>query len=111
MLKSKKLFLIVAMSTVLLAACGSNQSAKTDQPGQAQEASLAPEEIYANNCSSCHGGNLEGRIGPNLEKIGGKMSKDQISKIIKDGKGSMPSQMQLSDQAREKLSNWLAEKK
>ncbi|SFI64456.1 c-type cytochrome [Thermoflavimicrobium dichotomicum] len=103
-------FFAVIVSVGLLAAC-SQTSQSNQQTKSTNDVSLAPEETYANNCASCHGGNLEGRIGPNLEKIGGKMTKDQIVKVIKEGKGDMPGQPQISDQAREKLAEWLAGKK
>lgn len=67
--------------------------------------------IYDNNCASCHGANLEGSFGPALTNAGSKYSKEEIDEIIKNGKGQMPAQSQLSDDERESLSAWLAEKK
>ena len=69
------------------------------------------QAIYANNCASCHGANLEGGFGPALTNTGSKFSKEEIDNIIKNGVGQMPAQTQLNDADREALAAWLAEKK
>lgn len=71
----------------------------------------AAEEIYNNNCMGCHGGNLEGGAGPALDTIGATLSKDDIADVIKNGKGQMPAQKQLSDDDVDTLAEWLAAKK
>ncbi|NHN31717.1 c-type cytochrome [Paenibacillus agricola] len=68
--------------------------------------------IYKQNCISCHGNNLEGSVGPSLQKVGAKDSKDQISTILNNGKGAMPSfKGRLSDTEIGALATWLSEKK
>ncbi|ASS86328.1 c-type cytochrome [Anoxybacillus geothermalis] len=42
----------------------------------------------ANTCTSCHGQNLSGGAGPSL--IGTGLTPEEIAKIAKEGKGSMP---------------------
>lgn len=69
------------------------------------------KEAYQNHCASCHGNNLEGGFGPNMQKIGSKYSKEEIANIIENGIGTMPAQKQVSDEERENLSAWLAEQK
>ena len=69
------------------------------------------KETYQNHCASCHGNNLEGGFGPNMQKIGSKYSKAEIANIIENGIGTMPAQKQVSDAERENLSAWLAEQK
>jgi len=86
-----------------------NNGANSDR--QTPDVSAGPEQTYLNNCASCHGQNLEGALGPSLQKIGSKLNKEQIATIIEKGKGSMPSQPQVTAQAREKLAEWLAAKK
>ena len=44
-------------------------------------------EVAKGKCISCHGGDLEGAVGPAL--AGTSLSKEEIATIIKDGKGSM----------------------
>ncbi len=50
-------------------------------------------------------------VRPALTNTGSKYSKEEIDDIIKNGKGQMPAQTQLSDAERESLSAWLAEQK
>ncbi|TDM04368.1 c-type cytochrome [Macrococcus carouselicus] len=60
---------------------GGEGAAKTEQKFDA--AAFAKD-----NCTSCHGQNLEGAMGPKLAGI----SKDdaEVKKIIREGKGAMP---------------------
>lgn len=95
------------ITSLLLVGC----NPQTMGGDQKNDAAMEPKDIYVNNCSSCHGGNLQGSLGPSLQKIGSKLTKEEIADIIKNGKGDMPGQSQISDQAREKLAAWLAEKK
>ncbi len=76
---------------------------------QAQTASK-PEDIVKQSCTSCHGDQLQGAVGPNLQKIGGKLSKDEIKEILSKGKGNMPANIVPADQAA-KVADWLSKKK
>lgn len=49
-----------------------------------------PEEIYAQNCLSCHGENYEGGAGPELLEVDARLSNDEIKDILQNGKGIMP---------------------
>jgi cytochrome c551 len=70
------------------------------------------ESIYKQNCMSCHGNNMEGAIGPSLQKVGGKYNKDQIVAILTDGRGVMPSfKNKLSSNEIISLADWLSTKK
>lgn len=82
-----------------------------EEAGGGEQTNLKPEEIFAGNCTSCHGGNLEGGFGPNLQQVGSRLSADEIAKTIKGGRGKMPAQTQLDPEAVDKLAAWLAEKK
>lgn len=69
-----------------------------------------PEGLYQASCASCHGQNLEGVVGPALNKIGGKLSAEEIASVITNGQGAMPPG--LVDAAKaEQIAAWLAEKK
>lgn len=108
----KWMFLLLGcMTIIMIAGCQSTPNVQKPQEKQTVDVSLKPEESYANNCSSCHGGNLEGGMGPSLQKIGSKFKKEEIEKIIQNGKGSMPGQPQVSGEARGKLAEWLVTKK
>jgi mono/diheme cytochrome c family protein len=58
---------------------------------------------------SCHGANLEGDFGPNLTKVGSRLSKDQITAQITNGGGDMPAQgKNVAAADIEILAAWLA---
>ncbi|RBW70520.1 cytochrome c550 [Bacillus taeanensis] len=79
--------------------------------GGEETAELAPEEIYTQTCSGCHGGELEGGMGPNLQQVGSKYSAEEIATILEEGlPGGMPSGL-VSGADKDKLAEWLAEKK
>lgn len=79
-----------------------------DTPLNAQ----AAEAIYKQSCIACHGNDLEGKIGPNLQKVGGRLSDQQLYKLLLNGKGSMPSfKGTLKDEELVNLAKWLADKK
>ncbi|TMV49002.1 cytochrome c [Paenibacillus mesophilus] len=113
---------IVCLSLLLalsLTACG--KTTKTPEggtagggttPGGGGTATVDASAIAKQNCTSCHGGNLEGAGAPKLQTIGAKYSKDQIAGIIANGKGAMPSfKGRLSDADINGLADWLAAKK
>ena len=96
----KKSLLAVLFGLVLiLAACGgggddgaSEEPADTNDGAATEESteggavdSAAGEEVYQQNCASCHGADLSGGAGPELTQVGSK-----LSDIIVNGKGSMP---------------------
>lgn len=76
----------------------------------AQTANAKPEDIVKQSCASCHGDQLQGSIGPSLQTIGSKLSKDEIQTVILNGQGNMPGGLLQADQAS-KVAEWLAEKK
>ncbi|GGB04682.1 cytochrome c [Macrococcus hajekii] len=57
------------------------EGAKTEQKFDA--AAFAKD-----NCTSCHGQNLEGAMGPKL--AGTSKPADELKKVIREGKGAMP---------------------
>lgn len=72
----------------------------------------AAQALYKQSCMSCHGTDLQGGVGPNLQKIGGKLSAEQIYKQIENGSGVMPAfKSQLKNETVANLARWLAEKK
>ncbi|OCT14494.1 cytochrome c-551 [Paenibacillus pectinilyticus] len=80
--------------------------------GTTTPASADAQTIFKANCVACHGANLEGLVGPSLQKVGGKLSKDQLVATITNGKGAMPSfKGKLSDTDINALATWLADKK
>ena len=62
---------------------------ENEEGGKTEEAASAdkPEDIYKQQCLSCHGGNYEGGAGP---KLIGVTDKELIKDRIVNGKGMMP---------------------
>lgn len=70
------------------------------------------QALFKQSCTSCHGVDLEGDFGPNLQKIGGSMTKEQITTQIANGGDAMPSfNKKLKAEEIEALAVWLAAKK
>ncbi|QGQ98602.1 hypothetical protein EHS13_28830 [Paenibacillus psychroresistens] len=72
----------------------------------------AAEALFKQSCTSCHGVDLAGDFGPNLQKIGGKLTKAQITTQITNGGDAMPSfNKSLKAEEIQILAAWLAAKK
>lgn len=78
-----------------------------DEGTEGTTSSVNAEEIYKQSCASCHGGNLEGGVGPELAAIGGKYSAQEIEDIIKNGQGTMPPNIIQGEEATA-VAEWLA---
>jgi cytochrome c551 len=75
--------------------------------GQKQNA----QHIYQANCTSCHGKNLEGAVGPSLTKVGSKYKNaDEIKNVIVKGRDGMPGGL-VSEADAKILADWLITKK
>lgn len=102
----KKLLALLMGTSLVLAACGGGG----DEAGKGDTAGADGEKIYNQKCSSCHGGNLEGSVGPKLSDIGSRLSQADIEKTIAEGKGAMPPKLVEGDDAKA-VAEWLAAKK
>jgi cytochrome c551 len=121
--------LLLAVSMLLiasaaLAGCGGGNAGGQpfgggkNNPGNPAEAMAGASEQtqtqYKQNCISCHGGTLEGRVGPatNLQKVGSRLSKERIAKQITNGGNGMPAfGSKLKPEEADALAEWLAGKK
>lgn len=112
-MKKKLGTILLGASLVMgLAACGGGSD--SSDGGGTDTASAGGQKIYDQKCSSCHGGDLKGGMGPDLTKVGSKYSKDEILDIINNGKtgdkGTMPPGVASGDDA-EQVAQFLSEKK
>ncbi|YCI76881.1 cytochrome c [Bacillus sp. R1-10] len=113
-MKMKWLALVLGTS-LALAACGGNDDAADKEPASENSETTTAgagdaAKIYENKCSSCHAVNLEGGVGPNLTKVGSKLSKEDIEKVIANGQGGMPKGI-IKGQEASMVAKWLAEHK
>lgn len=108
----KKLLLALTTGTMLftVAACGSNNDSDSNKDSGEPVSVANGEELYKQSCASCHGGELEGIVGPSLKEVGAKYSEKEIENIIHEGRGSMPSGVVEGNDAKS-VAKWLATKK
>jgi cytochrome c551 len=122
-------FVMVVMALALsVSACGSKNPAPsttnsptgttmTTQPTSSAGAgagttTVDAATVYKQNCVSCHGVDLGGAVGPNLQNVGSRLSADQIANTIADGRNAMPSfKSKLKSDEINALSVWLSAKK
>lgn len=71
----------------------------------------AAQELYSQNCLSCHGVDFEGGpAGPALTNVGDQMERPSIARKIKNGGGGMPAfGTMLNDDQINNLAVWLSE--
>ncbi|MCP8617615.1 cytochrome c551 [Salirhabdus salicampi] len=102
----KKVMRFTSLSAILLlAACGGGGDGA--EGGNDTDAPNANgEQIYENNCSFCHGADLSGGAGPNLQNVGDKYERDEIVHIILNGKGNMQ-KVNVSEEDAQTVADWL----
>ncbi|MEK3882825.1 cytochrome c [Paenibacillus sp. PL2-23] len=94
----------------VLAGCGGSDS----HQGSGNTLAAAPAEaasLYKTNCISCHGTDLEGRVGSksNLQRVGSRLDSEQLKLRIEEGKGVMPAfKDRLTQEELETLAQWLS---
>ncbi len=115
----KKLLAFLMGTTLVLAACGGGTAKKEENNGTTGGETTTGEttanagdaqKFFDQKCSSCHGGELQGGVGPALDKEGTKLTKEEIENIIANGQGAMPAGLLKGDEASV-VAEWLASKK
>lgn len=92
---------------LVLGACGGGGSDDNAGDDSGSTDSAAGEEVFKQNCASCHGEDLSGGAGPSLETVGADHSVDDIKDIIENGQGSMPAGL-VSGEEEDAVAEWLA---
>nr|WP_217367239.1 cytochrome c [Brevibacillus sp. AF8] len=84
----------------------------TEGQTEVADADKSAMKLYKNNCMSCHGNDLSGRVGPSLQQVGSKMTEEKLVEIITAGANGMPGyENVLSPEEIGQLAKWLSEKK
>jgi len=111
----RRLLLVCSAAALLifLSACGGGGEEKAS-PAASPKPLEGPEEtveLYRNTCISCHGAELEGKMGEqsNLQTIGATMTKEQIWAQIENGGDLMPAfKTRLKPEQIDALADWLS---
>lgn len=106
-----KLAALLLGTSFVLAACGGGGEEGNGTENQAgEETTASAEDLFKQNCASCHGQNLEGASAPKLAEVGSKYGEDEIKDIILNGRGGMPPGL-LDESEATVVAEWLAAKK
>ncbi|WP_053376428.1 c-type cytochrome [Paenibacillus sp. FJAT-27812] len=113
----RKLKYVSALSVIsfvlLLSACGEATTGDKPASGKGEGESVESSEgeaLYKKMCISCHGNELQGRAGPNLQKVGARLTEDEIIEIVSNGRKGMPKfGKSISAEEIQSLATWLAE--
>lgn len=106
-----KIFAMLTGIAVLLlfTACGQGTNDPAGDHGTASSETARAEALYKKQCVSCHGADLEGKVGPDLRQIGSKLNEERIAAILRDGAKGMPAfSKMLNDEEIEALAQWLS---
>ncbi|MGO4106672.1 c-type cytochrome [Paenibacillus sp. YAF4_2] len=103
---------IRAIALLVIASTITGCSSVSEQEQNAVSGTSDAETIYKQKCVSCHAIDLQGRVGPNLQKVGAKYTQEELLGIMSKGKGGMPSfEKRLSEEQIDALAVWLASKR
>ncbi|WP_017184904.1 c-type cytochrome [Alkalibacillus haloalkaliphilus] len=107
----KKLLVGLFGLMMVVAACGGGGDGAGENGGDDTTANetAAGEELYQQNCASCHGGDLSGGAGPGLVDASEQHDQDDIVSIILEGYGSMAAVAGVSEEEAEDIADYVLE--
>lgn len=102
-------YLLIGSLFLVATACSNGATEEQIEVADAEKTAM---KLYKNNCMSCHGNDLSGRVGPGLQQVGSKMTEEKLIEIITVGANGMPGyEKVLSAEEIGQLAKWLSEKK
>lgn len=102
-------FAVVLTVLVLLTACGQKADDTVLRSSITTPADGEAVALYKKQCMSCHATDLSGRVGPNLQEVGSRLTDEQLIMIIQEGVKGMPAyKNRLEQKEIEVLAQWLA---
>ncbi|WJQ80961.1 c-type cytochrome [Brevibacillus brevis] len=102
-------YLLIGSLFLVATACSNGATEGQTEVADAEKTAM---QLYKNNCMSCHGNDLSGRVGPGLQQVGSKMAEEKLIEIIMVGANGMPGyEKVLSAEEIGQLAKWLSEKK
>jgi cytochrome c551 len=111
-LKLKVCSFLIMIFVLILTACNSGDNNQAIDRGATTPEDANAVALYKKSCMSCHAADLSGKVGPGLQKIGSKLTEEQLFKIIHDGARGMPAfKKMLSAEEIEDLAQWLSKHK
>jgi polyvinyl alcohol dehydrogenase (cytochrome) len=66
------------------------EAAPGDDGSDSESAAVSGEDVYAENCSRCHGGSGQGGSGPPMEGVVYRLTEAEHLEIVQEGRNSMP---------------------
>jgi cytochrome c551 len=105
------LLLALAIGVSACGGGGGEKSASAPADQAAANSGQVDVQKILQNCTACHGQDLKGGRAPALDKVGSKLSKDDIKNVLKNGRGGMPPGLVSDEKELEALATYLAEKK
>ena len=81
---------VIVLHPIGLSACGDKQNENPGAAGAGASVKVDVPKMYQNYCISCHGNQLQGGQGPNIQKVGERLDEAEIIKSIQKGGGGMP---------------------
>ena len=112
-MKTKLLLLTMIFAfSIVLSACGGSSNNATPGSNNNVTAAADPEKLFKQNCTSCHGDSLDRLKNANLNTVGSRLTKEQITtQISKGGGGMIAFGSRLKPNEIEALADWLVAKK